>query len=203
MKRLPFVEPEEIIASLNFAVEEVSAGGVVVVPTESYYGLAADPRRRQAVERIHELKGRPATLGLPVLCADWQQLEELVFFPEPFRLKLSRIWPAAVTAILPAREPIPAAAAGTLAVRIPGHSGLRALLYRCGPLTGTSANAHKMPPCASLDEVVRSLKSEPDLALDAGQTAGGKPSTIVDLTGDVPRIIRVGRTPWEDSSPEC
>lgn len=201
MKRLPFNHPDEIAASLAGTVEVISAGGVVVVPTESFYGLAADPRRAESVRRIHDLKGRPAGLGLPVLCADWQQLDDLVVVPAAFRPKLSRIWPAAVTVILRARKSIPAATAGTLAVRIPGHVGLRALLYRSGPLTGTSANGHKRPPCVSIDDAVRSLTSEPDLALDAGQTAGGEASTIVDLTGETPRIVRPGRTPWDDPVP--
>jgi L-threonylcarbamoyladenylate synthase len=68
-------------------------------------------------------------------------------------------------------------------------------------LTGTSANGHKKPPCVSIDDAVRSLTSEPDLALDAGQTAGGEASTIVDLTGETPRIVRLGRTPWDDPVP--
>ena len=203
MKRLPFVEPEEIIASLKWTTEVLSAGGVVVVPTESFYGLAADPLNAEAVEKVHALKGRPSGLGLPVLCADWQQLEDLVFVPDRFRPKLSRIWPAAVTVILPVRKPVPAATAETLAVRIPGHSGLRALLYRSGPVTGTSANRHKMPPCISLDDTIRSLVSEPDLALDAGRTAGGEPSTIVDLTAQTARIVRTGRVAWDDPDLEC
>lgn len=203
MKRLPFVENNEIASSSRHAVDVVSAGGVVVVPTESYYGLAGDPRREDSVREINTLKGRPAGLGLPVLCADWQQLEGLVVVPEVFRHKLSRIWPAAMTVIMRVRGPIPAAVGDSLAVRIPDHAGLRALLYRCGPLTGTSANAHKMPPSVSIDDAIRSLTSEPDLALDAGQTAGGEPSTIVDLTGDLPRIVRAGRTAWDDPFPEC
>ncbi len=203
MKRLPFVENDEIASSSKAAVDVVSAGGVVVVPTESYYGLAGDPLRDDTVMEINTLKGRPAGLGLPVLCADWQQLEALVVVPEVFRPKLSRLWPAAVTVVMRVRKPIPAAVAGSLAVRIPDHSGLRVLLYRCGPLTGTSANGHKMPPCVSIDDAVNSLTSQPDLALDAGQTAGGDPSTIVDLTGDLPRIVRAGRVAWDEPFPEC
>lgn len=203
MRRLPFVANDEIIAALSSAVEVVTAGGVLVVPTESFYGLAADPHRQEPVNAIHTLKGRPSGLGIPVLVADWQQLEELVIVPDRYRAKMSRIWPAAMTVVLPSRDSIPAATAGTLAVRIPDHPGLRTLLYRSGPLTGTSANGHKKPPCVSIDDVVSSLTSEPDLALDAGRTAGGQASTIVDLTGDLPRIVRAGRVPWDDPYPEC
>jgi L-threonylcarbamoyladenylate synthase len=108
-----------------------------------------------------------------------------------------------VTVILPTREVIPAAVSSTLAVRIPDHPGLRALLYRSGPLTGTSANRHTEPPSVSLDAAVDSLTSEPDLGLDAGPTDGGDPSTIVDLTGAEARIIRPGSVPWDEPYPEC
>jgi len=203
MRRLPFRENHEILAALNLAVEVLGDGGVAVVPTESFYGLAADPRRERSVRAIHNLKGRPADLGLPVTCADWQQLEELVVVPERFRVKLSRIWPAALTVILPTREAIPAAAGSTLAVRIPDHAALRSLLYRTGPLTATSANGHGKPPCVTIDDVLGSLTGDPELALDGGRTPGGEPSTLVDLTGDVLRLVRPGRVSWEDPYPEC
>jgi L-threonylcarbamoyladenylate synthase len=203
MRRLPFTEPDEVVAALGTAVRVLSEGGVVVVPTESFYGLAADPQRDEAVRMIHALKGRPTDLGLPVLCADWQQVESLVEIPEQFRVKLSRIWPAALTVVLAVRKPIPASVGGTLAVRIPGHPALRALLYRSGPVTGTSANGHGRPPAVTIDEAVASMILEPELALDAGQTAGGDPSTLVDLTGDQPRVLRPGRVSWEVPFPEC
>lgn len=202
MKRLPFFEAGDILASSGVAMEVLAGGGVLLVPTESYYGLAADPRRDDAVETIRRLKGRPGELGLPVMCADWRQVESLVVVPESFRVRLSRIWPAALTVILPARETIPAGAGGTVAVRIPGHRELRALLYRCGPLTGTSANGHGKPPCVTIDDAVQSLTSAPDLALDAGTTAGGEPSTLVDLTGDKPLVVRPGRVRWDEQYPE-
>jgi len=202
VRRLPFKENHEILAALNLAVEVLGDGGVAVVPTESFYGLAADPRRERSVQAIRVLKGRPADLGLPVACADWQQLEELVVVPQRFRVKLSRIWPAALTVILPAREAIPAAMGATLAVRIPDHAALRSLLYRTGPLTATSANRHGKPPCVTIDDVLGSLMGDPELALDGGRTPGGEPSTLVDLTGDVLRLVRPGRVSWEDSYPE-
>jgi tRNA threonylcarbamoyl adenosine modification protein (Sua5/YciO/YrdC/YwlC family) len=201
--RLPFSEPGDVLAASRKASEVLEGGGVLLVPTESFYGLAADPRRADAVERIRTLKDRPGELGLPVLCADWAQVEGLVIVTENHRVKLSRIWPAALTVVLPARASIPAAAHDTVAVRIPDHRHLRALMYRCGPLTGTSANRHQEPPCVTVDDALRSLTSAPDLALDAGQTAGGEPSTLVDLTGDSPRILRSGRVPWDDPYPEA
>ncbi len=199
MRRLPFTDREHAVAAMPLAVEEVERGGVLLVPTESYYGLGADPRRATAVERIHAMKTRPAGLGLPVLCADWEQLEALVVVPETYRARLSVAWPAPLTVVLPCRVPSAAACGATLAVRIPDHALLRALLFRVGPLTGTSANAHGAPPCADVEDALASLVGAPDLVLDAGTTAGGQPSTLVDLTAAEPRLLRPGQWPWSGS----
>ena len=98
--------------------------------------------------------------------------------------------------VLRARRPLPAGTAGTLAVRIPGHDLLRALLYLTGPLTATSANRHGGPPGTTLEAALLGLDGEPDLALDGGPTPGGVASTLVDLTGSEPRVLRVGPAPW-------
>jgi len=197
VKRLPFADREQAVAAMMAAQEEVERGGVLLVPTESYYGLGADPRRASAVERIHAMKARPAELGLPVLCADWQQLEGLVVVPEIHRARLSGAWPAPLTVVLPCRVPSAAARGSTLAVRIPDHSLLRALLYRVGPLTGTSANRHTESPVTNVEEALGSLVEPPDLVLDAGPTTGGEPSTLVDLTAPEPRVLRRGAWLWE------
>jgi len=198
MKRLPFADREQAVAALSAAAEEVDRGGVLLLPTESFYGLGADPRRAAAVERIRAMKARPSGLDLPVLCADWEQVEALVVVPESHRVKLSRLWPAALTVVLPCRAEIAAASGATLAVRIPAHALLRALLYRVGPLTGTSANRHGDPPCTEVDGALRSLAEEPDLVLDAGPTAGGEPGTLVDLIAARPRILRPGASVWDE-----
>ncbi|MFV2071614.1 MAG: L-threonylcarbamoyladenylate synthase [Thermoanaerobaculales bacterium] len=199
MIRLRFVDRDQVRDALPVAAEVVAQSGVVLFPTESFYGLGGDPSNRRAVEKIHSMKNRPTGLGLPVLCADWEQLEKLVVVPERFRLELARRWPAALTVVLGRRTELPAARGRTLAVRIPGHGALRALLYRSGPLTGTSANLHDAPPFVEADEALDSLVGRPDLVLDGGPTAGGDASTLVDLTGDSPRVLRPGRCPWVES----
>jgi L-threonylcarbamoyladenylate synthase len=148
------------------------------------------------------MKNRPPDLGLPVVCADWQQMESLVLVPDRFRIKLSRLWPAPLTVVLPVRSSLPAARTGTLAVRIPDHGPLRALLYRVGPLTGTSANRHRKPPSTIVDGALESLIGEPDLILDAGPTAGGDPSTLVDLCRDEPLVLRTGAGSWHEVYPD-
>lgn len=203
MRRLPLVEDGDVVVAAREAAKVIEGGGVVLLPTESYYGLGVDPQRAEGVDRVCAMKGRGPEHGLPVLVADWQQLETLVVVPDRFRVKLGRRWPAALTVVLTARAAMPAAVGGSLAVRIPAHGALRALLYLVGPLTGTSANLHGQPSGVTVDEGVQTLTEEPDLALDGGTTAGGKPSTLVDLTGEVPRIVRPGPCDWEDPIPDC
>jgi L-threonylcarbamoyladenylate synthase len=198
MKRLPFTEGDEVAAAVEAASEVVASGGVVLLPTESYYGLGADPRNRTAVERVFALKARPAAKELPVVCSDWRQVESLVRIPDAHRVKLGRIWPAALSAVARCREPVPASSTGTLAVRLPDHALLRALIYRVGPLTATSANRHGEPPCTEVDAALASLIGVPELVLDGGTLTGGMVSTMVDLTADPPRVIRPGPVAWEE-----
>jgi tRNA threonylcarbamoyl adenosine modification protein (Sua5/YciO/YrdC/YwlC family) len=200
--RLPFVEPGDVVEAVEAAATIIHHGGVLLLPTESYYGLGADPWNEAGIERVFSLKARPAELGLPVLCADWQQVEALVVVPEEFRVKLARMWPAALTVVLPLVDEVPAARSATLAVRIPAHAELRALLYRLGPLTGTSANRHGDAPSTTVDGALASLAEAPDLVLDAGATAGGKTSTLVDLSGGEPEILRPGACAWEEPFPD-
>jgi L-threonylcarbamoyladenylate synthase len=202
MIRLPFVEHGDVVEAVQSGGSTVSSGGVLLLPTESFYGLGADPWREAGVARIFSMKERPPELGLPVLCADWQQLESLVVVPDLYRSKLSRLWPAALTVVLPTVTDLPAAQRGTLAVRIPAHAELRALLYGVGPLTGTSANRHGDPPFTTVDGALTSLADAPDLALDAGATAGGEVSTLIDLTGCEPEILRPGACTWEEAYPD-
>jgi tRNA threonylcarbamoyl adenosine modification protein (Sua5/YciO/YrdC/YwlC family) len=200
--RLPFVEPGDVVEAVEAACTAIRQGGVLLLPTESYYGLGADPWSEAGIERVFSLKARPGELGLPVLCADWQQVESLVVVPEEFRVKLARLWPAALTVVLPTVGDVRAARSGTLAVRIPAHAELRALLYRLGPLTGTSANRHGDAPSTTVDGALASLVEAPDLALDAGATAGGKTSTLVDLSRGEPEILRPGACDWEEPYPD-
>lgn len=201
MRRLPFVVDGDARAAARAVGEVTTAAGVVLLPTETYYGLAADPLDPDAVGRVFAAKGRPAGMALPVLCSDWRQLEELVVVPEVHRVRLVRIWPAALSVVLPCRRAVAAAPGGTVAIRIPGHAMLRAVLYRVGPLTGTSANRHGEPACADPDSALASLVEPPDLVLDGGRTPGGEPSTVVDLTEDEPRVLRRGPVRWDEPYP--
>jgi L-threonylcarbamoyladenylate synthase len=201
VRRLAFESDGQVAEAGRLAVEVVARGGVVLLPTETFYGLGVDPRRPDAVARVLAMKGRPDSLALPVLCADWAQLEELAEVPLEHRVRLGRIWPGPLTAVLRARREVPSGRQGTLAVRIPGHAMLRALLYLTGPLTGTSANRHGAPPPVTVEQALESLLAPPELVLDGGATGGGAPSTVVDLTGQSPVLLRSGAYLWEEPYP--
>lgn len=196
MSRLSLRHAEDVAPAAE-AVERTTAGsGVVLLPTETFYGLAVDPADEAAVSLVCAMKARPEGVPLPVLCADWTQVERLVVVPDRFRVRLSRTWPGPLTVVVHARRPLAAGRGPTLAVRIPGHALLRALLYVVGPLTGTSANRHGSPPHTEVDPALEDLDPAPDLVLDGGRTPGGVASTLVDVTGGEPRVLRAGPAPW-------
>lgn len=163
-------------------------GGVLAIPTESSYGLGADPRNRKGVETIYRIKGREPRKALPVVVADLGQLADLGIDPDLSILKpLSACWPGPLTAVLPIADATLPAAAGepTLAVRIPGHEGLRSLLAELGHgLTATSANRSGEEPIldpAELAEFLAGVAGEEAVVVDGGVLPGGPPSTLVAL----------------------
>ncbi len=196
MRTLRFKVAEDAQAATALVASAVAGGGVVLLPTETFYGLGADPQSRGGVEKVYRMKGRPAGMPLSVLCADWGQVEHLVEVPVRYRARLSRAWPGPLTVVLAARIGLAAAPGGTVAVRIPGHELLRTLLGRVGPLTGTSANRHGEAPATKAAEILTKLDELPDLVLDGGPAAAAAASTLVDLSGLEPRLLREGRMPW-------
>lgn len=181
----------------------VAHGGVLAIPTESSYGLAADPRSRAGVEAIYRLKSREAGKPLPVVVAGVEQLALLGVDPGcPEARRAARCWPAALTVVLPLlaeAPPLPAAAGGTtVAVRVPDHPDLRALLAVTGPLTATSANESGADPILDPEALAAFLAASPDaLLVDGGLLPGGPPSTLIAFEGASFRILRPGRVPAE------
>lgn len=185
----------------------VARGGVLAIPTESSYGLAADPRSRAGVEAIYRLKRREAGKPLPVVVAAVEQLALLGVDPAaPDAARAVRCWPAALTVVLPLRPdapPLPAAAGGrSVAVRVPDHPGLRRLLAATGPLTATSANESGAPPILEPHLLAPLLASADTLLIDAGPLPGGPPSTLIAFAGEDLRVLRPGRVP-ADRVREC
>lgn len=184
---------------LERLVDARRRGELLVIPTESSYGLGVDPASEQAVENLYRLKGRPAERALPVVVADLEQARQLgVIVDDPAVRKARQYWPGALTLIAPLDEPL--AASGRrldLAFRIPGFEPLLTLLRRLGPLTATSANRSGEPPITEPAAVAEWLEVEASESVawlvDAGKLAGGEPSTVVSWSGGAWTVHRSGR----------
>lgn len=182
-------------------------GEVIAYPTETFYGLGADPANTAAIERIYAIKGRRAGEALPLIAADVDALMELGAEPTPIARRLAEaFWPGALTLVLPivaGRFPDALTAGGTtVAVRVPNSPVARAIASIAGGLiTSTSANRSGHPPASTADDVHAALGDDIAVLVDGGTTPGGgpggAPSTIVDVTSETPRLIRAGVVPWE------
>jgi L-threonylcarbamoyladenylate synthase len=178
-------------AQIDEIASELEAGKVILLPTDTIYGLHALATSEAAVERIVAVKGRAETKPFIVLASSVDQLTDLGVAAAPDLLEaLADIWPAPLTVILPLRSPIPASReASTLAVRIPALDWLRTLVARTGPLVSTSANRSGDPAVAHPFLLARELQIGIDGIADAGKL-DGEASAILDLTSDEPRFIR-------------
>jgi len=182
------------------AAQTIRAGGVIVFPTLGLYGLGADPFSPAAVQRIFKIKGRRSGKALLVLIADMNMLDQVTTTPNDMALGLMhRFWPGRVTFILGARKELPAALTGNsgkIGVRLVAHPVAAALVRAlAAPLTGTSANISGAGGCATIQTMDARLLHDVDLVLDAGPLAGGPGSTVVDVTGRTPVILRRGAIP--------
>jgi L-threonylcarbamoyladenylate synthase len=184
-------------AGIARAAEIVIAGGVVVFPTDTVYGLACDLRNADAVARVYQIKGRPARMPLIAMIADaeaWPSVAAAA--PHGAKALMRRWWPGPLTLILPAGPDIPDLVLGggaTLGVRIPDHPAALALLRAAGrPLATTSANRSGAPAALTASEAADQLGDAVDLILDAGLSPVGQASTVLDCTVDPPRILREG-----------
>lgn len=184
-------------AALTAAARILARGGVVAFPTDTVYGLACDLFNAEAVQRIYEIKGRPARMPLIAMFADaaqWPQVAATL--PECARRLMRRWWPGSLTLIVPARPDIPAIVLGggqTIGMRVPDHAVARQLLRLAGrPLATTSANPSGQPAAVTAREVADLLGHVVDLILDGGAAPQGVASTVVDCTTDPPTVLREG-----------
>lgn len=188
-------------AAIASAVAVLRAGGVVAYPTDTLYGLAVDPQRDDAAERLYAAKGRDASVASPLIASSIEQAAEAAIFGE-LELRLARaFWPGPLTIVMPVRPVVSKSILGggtTIAVRVPSHAVARALCSAFNfPLTATSANRSGQPAAATPADVVTGLVNGVDLLLDAGAVTGGSPSTIVEIAASGPRLIRSGAVPWD------
>jgi L-threonylcarbamoyladenylate synthase len=200
--RLFHVDPQRPESSaIEAAAEALRAGRLVVFPTETFYGIAADARSETACRLVFELKGRPTDKALPCIASEVSQVERFVGpLSEPARRLARRFWPGPLSLVLDAAPGVAAAAAdGTIAVRVSGLALARRLAEELGGLvTATSANRAGDAPAATVAEVAASLGDvQVDLVLDGGPSPGGKPSTLVDVRSGTATCLREGAVAME------
>jgi L-threonylcarbamoyladenylate synthase len=189
-------------AVVEAAARAIKRGGIVAMPTDTLYGLAANPFCVPALAAIRQLKERSAERAIPLVAADVDQIAAtLGVLPMLARLLAARFWPGPLTMLMLAPERLPAevtGGTGRVGVRVPAHAVTRALCAACDmPLTATSANKSGQPATNDPGAVAALLGAGLDVLLDAGVTPGGPPSTIIDVTDATPRVIRQGAIPWE------
>jgi L-threonylcarbamoyladenylate synthase len=193
---------EDLQASLCAAADALRSGGVVLLPTDTVYGIAVEAARPAATAQLFALKDRSEGQPVAVLVAGVDQAVELVDGPGAgVRRVMDRLWPGPLTLVL-RRSPSSAALdlggdPSTIGVRCPDEDFVRALAAEVGPLATTSANRHGEPTPATADEAVVSLVGTVDLVVDGGRL-GTVASTVVDLTGDEPVVLRAGAVTVDD-----
>ncbi|MDH5298770.1 MAG: L-threonylcarbamoyladenylate synthase [Desulfobulbaceae bacterium] len=195
--------PEIAVADLAAAVQVLRQGGVVAFPTETYYGLAADPFNPAALARLFRLKQRPLAKAILVLIRDRGQLPLLASgVPAPFQPLMARFWPGPLTLVFPAVPTLPrllTGGSGTVAVRLSSHPLAGRLLAAFGgPLTATSANLSGQPAAASAHQVRAQFGPAVDCILDGGLTPGGKGTTLVGYDNHHLFLLRDGVIPFAE-----
>jgi L-threonylcarbamoyladenylate synthase len=198
----------EVVLQVDRAIEIIKAGGIVAFPTDTVYGLGGDAFNSKVAERVYRVKQRPLSLPLPVLLADHTQVDAVVgFTPEIARFLMKRFWPGGLTLVLPKGASLPeiiSAGSDKVAIRIPSHVVPLILIHGLGaPIIGTSANISDKPSPVTAQEVKQQLGNEIDLIIDMGKCPGGLESTVVDVTGETPVILRQGIIPEDEINRAC
>ncbi|HEV8648428.1 MAG TPA: L-threonylcarbamoyladenylate synthase [Actinomycetes bacterium] len=187
---------------LEVGGQVIARGGLVVVPTDTLYGVGCDPFNPSAVDALFRAKGRGRDLPLPVLVHGWRQAVGLVDeVTEQAKALIAAWWPGPLSIVLREAPGIGwdlGYSRGTLLVRMPKQTFTLALIQRTGPLAVSSANRSGMPTPDSMPGIVEQLGDEVGVFFDAGPAGGGPASTIVDLTGPLPRLLRRGAIPDEE-----
>lgn len=175
----------------------IKQGGIIAFPTRCLYGLGADAFNAEAVDRVFKMKQRPSQKPILILIDRRIQLERLVSHVSKAASHImDHFWPGGITLVFEADDTVPhhlTAGTGKIGIRSPGHPVAAALVSSLGrPLTGTSANISGEPGCRRIDDLDPQLIQQLDAIIDAGPLKGGTGSTVVDVTGDIPRILREG-----------
>ena len=201
---------------LAFSIQEqveqgitvLKQGGIVAFPTDTVYGLGAAINSDRAVARVYMVKGRPRNMALPLLLANKSQIGEVAHPVPPIAWLLAdEFLPGALTIVLFKSKSVPDIITGggkTVAFRIPAHPVPISLIQGLGtPIVGTSANLSGKPSSLTTEEVYAQLGERVDLIIDGGRCPSGEESTIVDLTGEIPLILREGAISREELKQVC
>ncbi len=181
---------------ISSGISVLKSGGLVAFPTDTVYGLGASSGIPRAVEQIYKVKQRSRSLALPLLLAEPSQIGEVASYVSPVAwLLVRKFLPGALTIVLPSSKSVSRIITGggdTVAVRIPAHPIAIALIQGVGmPIVGTSANLSGWPSALTANEADSQFGDKIDLVIDGGRCSG-RESTIVDVTGEVPRVLREG-----------
>ena len=195
------------IEQIELAIEVLKGGGLVAFPTDTVYGIGASAFIEHAVAKVYEVKKRPRALALPLLVSDKSGLAQVAsVVPEVAWRLAERFLPGALTIVLKKGPLVPdiVAPGDTVAVRIPDHPIPIALIRGLGaPLIGTSANTSGRPSPVTAQEVWQQLGDKVDLIINGGRCHWGIESTVVDVSGDIPKILREGAVPWQEIEKVC
>jgi len=196
-------DPQNRKEAIARAAAILHSGGLVAFPTETVYGLGANALNEKAVKSIFAAKGRPADNPLIVHISNWEEALPLVSnFPETAQLLADKFWPGPLTMVLPVSATVPkivTAGLDTVGIRLPANDYARELIRAAGvPIAAPSANVSGSPSPTSAEHVYHDLAGKIDLILDGGSCEVGVESTVLDLAGTVPVVLRPGGTPAED-----
>lgn len=184
-----------LAAAVQEAARRLREGGIAIYPTETFYGLGAALSCPDAVRKVARLKGRSLDKPMPVIAGDEAQARSLwLEVPEVADLLLRRFWPGPLTVVLKARHGLPfeVAPLGEIGVRVSSHPVARALALAAGPLVATSANLSGSGERARVQDIEPALRAAVQSVLDAGETPGGRPSTVIGFSGGRPVVLREG-----------
>lgn len=189
---------EKKAESLSAAVAALKRGDVIVLPTETLYGLGADALNSAAVDKVFQLKGRDTSNPIPVLVADREMLDTLVAELSPLAERLiGNFWPGPLTLVLPARKEAPEPllnSSGAVGVRISSQPIATELVKALGrPVTATSANLSGQTPARTVEEAKKYFAGQIEFFVDGGELTSKTGSTVAEVIGDTIRIIREGK----------
>ena len=195
-------DPQQRTSGIASAVSAAKGGRLVVLPTDTVYGIGADAFDSAAVAALLAAKGRGRDMPVPVLVGSWHTIDGLVFSVRPQARELIRaFWPGALSLVV---QQAPSLAwdlgdtRGTVMLRMPLHPVALELLREVGPLAVSSANVSGQPPASTAEQARAQLGTLASVYLDGGPAEHAVASTIVDLTADQPRILREGAIPAAD-----